>query len=267
MSKFRNVALTDFNLDNLSYYKTELKHKASYIILGNEICPSTKKPHLQGFIVFKQARTFKQWKSILPAKVHFDKVYSTAFANIEYCKKDGNIAFEYGVRPKGQGRRTDYEHVRQMLYDGANMRDIINEVSSYQAVRSAEIIKKYIGNPRPIAPIEVTWIWGRSGVGKTRLVYEKYPDLYRCDSFKWWNKYDGHDVVLIDDIRGDFCKFHELLKLTDIYPFQVENKGGMCHVEFTKLFITAPFPPEELYQTYEDYTQLLRRITNIIHLE
>jgi len=248
--------------------KVEIKLKASYIILGLEECPKTQKQHIQGFIIFKQAKTFKQWKSILPAKVHFEKCYSQALNNIKYCSKDGNVLFEYGTKPKGQGKRSDYVVVREMLASGASMKTIVNSVSSYQAVRSAEIIKKYIDEPRKIAPIEVIWIYGATGVGKTRFVYKKHPELYRCISYKWWNGYDGHDVVLIDDIRGDFCKFHELLKLTDLYPFRVEIKGSMTQVKYTKLYITAPFPPEQLYESYsEDYKQLTRRITKIIKLE
>lgn len=264
---FRNIALTDFNMKNLFYYDTDLKDKASYIILGQEECPTTHKQHIQGFIISKQARTFKQWQSLLPAKVHFEKCYSQALKNIKYCSKDGNILLEHGTRPKGQGKRSDFVCVREMLCSGASMTDIVNSVTSYQAVRSAEIIKKYIDTPRKIAPVEIVWIWGATGVGKTRYVYEKHPDLYRCISYKWWNGYDQQDVVLIDDIRGDFCKFHELLKLTDIYPFRVEIKGSMTQIKYTKLYITAPFPPEQLYSTYsEDYKQLTRRITQIIKL-
>ena len=43
-------------------------------------------------------------------------------------------------------------------------------------------------------------------------------DIYTClDNYKFWEGYDGHDNVIIDDIRGDFCKFHQLLKLLDRY--------------------------------------------------
>ena len=51
------------------------------------------------------------------------------------------------------------------------------------------------------------------------MVYEENTNVFRPLNYKWWEGYDGHEVVLLDDIRKDFCKFHELLTLLDIYPY------------------------------------------------
>lgn len=272
LKKFRNFAITDFSVDNLRYYVSDIQHLCSYIILGKEKCATTLKEHIQGFIIFKSARTFKQVKNLLPAKVHIEKTYAAAVANIKYCSKDGNLLLEFGTRPSGQGRRSDFVLVRDMLTNGATMREVCENVTSYQAVRSAEIILKYLDTPRPIQRIEIIWIWGKTGVGKTSSVWKEHPNLHTMYNYKWWDGYDAHEVVLLDDIREEFCSYRDLLRITDIYPFRVENKGGFRHVQFTKMYITAPFPPRELFPEFDDKgifdsSEFLRRITKIIHLE
>ena len=115
--------------------------------------------------------------------------------------------------------------------------------------------------------INVIWIWGASQTGKTKYVYDNCPNPFRPLNFKWWEGYDGHKTVLIDDFRKDYCKYHELLTLLDIYPIRVETKGGSRQVQFDTIYITSPYSPEETYDTREDIFQLTRRITQVIHKE
>ena len=83
---------------------------------------------------------------------------------------------------------------------------------------------------------------------------------------KWWEGYDGQEVVIINDYRKDFCKFHELLNLLDRYPYRVECKGGSRQFTSKTIVITTPLSPEETWEnrTSEDLGQLLRRIDNIL---
>lgn len=150
------------------------------------------------------------------------------------------------------------------------MCDVVDVVHNYQAVRHAELYLKYKERPRPVAPIRVINIYGEAGSGKTQSVYKFCsPALpFTPISYKWWDGYDGDKFVLLDDIRGDFCKFHQLLKLLDIYPFRIETKGGSRQVQFTTLFITTPIPLVEIWEhrTDENLKQLSRRITHTINV-
>lgn len=242
-----------------------------YFIVGREVCPTTKNIHFQGYISFKNGKTFKQTKTWFGLdKIHIEPAKGNDFQNQKYCEKDGNLILELG-EPINQGKRSDISRAVEIIKNDGNMRKVCTEVMNYQAVRHAELYLKYMEAKRPVAPIEVIWIYGSSGKGKTKKVYEdnKDMDIFTPVSYKWWEGYDGHKVVLIDDIRRDFCKFHELLKLLDIYPFRIETKGGSRQVQFNKIYITAPYSPTEMWEgrNDEDIYQLQRRITQTIDID
>ena len=113
------------------------------------------------------------------------------------------------------------------------------------------------------------WFYGPTGSGKSRCAEEMFPNAYWAMSTgKWWEGYDGQEVVIINDYRKDFCKFHELLNLLDRYPYRVECKGGSRQFTSKTIVITTPLSPEETWEnrTSEDLGQLLRRIDNILFL-
>lgn len=242
-----------------------------YFIVGKETCPTSKKIHFQGYISYKNGKTFKQTKRWFGLdKIHLEIARADDFKNQAYCEKEGNLILEIG-KPINQGKRSDIERAVEIIKETNSVAQVCDSVFNYQAVRHAELYLKYKEKKRPVKPIEVIWIFGSSGKGKTKRVYDENEgtDIFTPVNFKWWEGYDAHEVVLIDDIRRDFCKFHELLKLLDIYPFRVETKGGSRQVQFRKIYITAPYSPEEMWggRTDEDIFQLTRRITQTINID
>lgn len=248
-----------------------LRKGIAYMVCGKEICPTTKKEHLQGYIRWTNAKTWKAAKKWFELdKIHIEYAKGNDFHNQDYCLKE-NKFLEIG-EPTKQGKRTDIERAVSIVKKTNSIASVLEEVNNYQAVRHCELYMKYKEKARDIAPIEVIWIYGSSGKGKTRKVYDDNPseNIFTPINYKWWEGYDAHEVVLIDDIRRDFCLFKELLKLTDIYPFRVETKGGSRQVQFKKLYITAPYSPEHMWCDYcsgENITQLLRRITHTVNID
>lgn len=239
-----------------------------YILYGFEKCPTTHKEHLQGCVIFENAITFKgckkKLKLLFDDTIHIETMISNLDSNQVYCKKD-NDWIEHGCPPSGQGNRSDISEIIDLAKSGAKMTTIIDSVNiNYQTLKFAENIYKYLDTPRPIGPVKVVWLYGQSGVGKTRFVYENFTDIFRPITEKWWNGYDGHKTVLIDDFRTSFCGFQRLLQLTDIYPFQVETKGGSRQVAYDTIVITTPFNHYKTFQDElgEDILQLTRRITD-----
>jgi len=234
------------------------EEKVKYFIMGLEICPTTQKEHLQGYIYYVNPRSFSSIKKKYP-RAHIEAALGTPKQASEYCMKEGAY-IEGGELPQ-QGSRSDLDEVRDILKTTGKMSDVVEKATSYQSVRMAEAILKYKEKPRDFKP-EVLWFHGATGTGKSKEAYEILGDeCYTCLSTgKWFEGYDAHENVLIDDMRRDFMKFHELLRLLDRYAMRVECKGGSRQFKAKKIIITSAFHPRDLFETREDIGQLLRRI-------
>lgn len=107
-----------------------------------------------------------------------------------------------------------------------------------------------------------------TGTGKSRKAFEQYPQAYyKMPTTKWWDGYDRHEVVVVDDYRTNMCTFGELLRLFDRYPLLVELKGGTVNFLAKTIVITTPKSPRETWEgrCEEDLQQLLRRIEHVVH--
>lgn len=311
LGKFYNWCFTynNYTEDIVSKIRENLKKEAKYWVFGYEKAPTTGTPHLQGYVEFETQRT---WSGV--QKKVFDGRCSwlvprngTAAIASSYCKKgeqsheefdqegvDGpnygrNVRFEESEEHKigKQGKRTDIELAKKLISEGKGMRHIVQEVNSYQAVKMSELILKYKENVRNWAPI-VIWLWGPTGCGKTRYAYdeakkemakyeaEKYDSepYFTNGELTWWEGYDAHPVVVIDEFREHHAKLDQMLRITDRYPYRVQNKGSTRQLLAKVIFITSCYPPDELYRSTagrsaknrDSVKQLLRRITSIINL-
>lgn len=249
---------TDKDLEDLKV----LSQTSKYMIVGKEKGEKGTE-HYQGYIYFSEAKSFSSIKKKLK-RAHIEVAKGSPESNENYCGKDGDVIIRVGECPK-QGKRSDIDNVREKLKEGSNMSDIVNSAKSMQSIRLAEVWLKYNEKGRDWKP-EIRWYHGSTGSGKTRAAREWLEkDIYTClDNIKWWEGYDAHESVLIDDFRKDFCKFHQLLKLLDRYEYKVEVKGGSRQLLAKKIAITCPYPPDKVYETREDVKQLLRRIDEVI---
>ena len=221
-------------------------------------------PHIHIWLHYKNARAFMRIKKKFPrANIKVGKGNDKQAK--EYLTKDGPLEEEFGEMSK-QGCRTHLQDIRAVLKEEPSMRKVMDMAENYQAARMAEMILKYDEPVRPYGPRRVYWHYGDTGLGKSWVAEKTYgDDLFKPMNYKWWDGYDGHKVVLLDDIRGDYCKFHEILKLTGESGFRVETKGGSRQAIYDIIYITSPFHPSELWQTIENKSQLLDRITEIRH--
>jgi len=254
--------------DHLWFEELSKKKGIRYLVVGREHT-KTEGLHFQGYIAWNNGKNFKQAKRWFGLdKIHIEWAKGNDFQNQKYCSKE-NLMIEVG-KPTKQGKRTDIEKALQIAKETGKIRDVLVKVSNYQAVRHVELYMKYL-EPEVLRPdLQVINIWGPSGTGKTRFVYENEKDIFRPLNYKWWEGYDGHGTVLLDDIRKDFSTFGNLLKLLDIYPIRVECKGGSRQLRCMKIYITTPVPFVEMWQNREivgDLYQLERRITQTYHID
>jgi hypothetical protein len=248
-----------------NYTETDLeqlqKLKSNYILLAHEVGEETQTPHIQGFLYFKNTTTIARLSKHIP-RAHIEITQGTNEQAINYCRKDQNIIFENGKAPIKPGKRNDLTDIRRAVQQGEDMVSIINNYpANYQAIRYAEKIRTYLEPKRNWQP-KVFWYYGETGTGKTKNAYAFLGEnAYFKDGSKWWDGYDAHESVIIDDFRPSQFSFQELLRLLDRYPHQVEYKGGTRQFLAKTIIITTPLSIEETFSINENINQLQRRIS------
>ncbi len=263
-NRHRNYCFTIFGYDEA--YEQRLKEfDCKYLVFGREICPDTQKLHLQGYIELTNAKTVRAFqKKLGNIKFHCKPRIATSDKASAYCKKDEDY-FEKGKISR-QGTRNDLTSVRESIQRGASMRDIIEVSSNYQCLRMAEKVFTYYEKPRNF-PTEVLWFWGPTGTGKTRTAYASSTDPYTANlTAQWWDGYDAHEHVIIDDFRSTFCNFPQLLQYLDRYACRIPFKGGFRQLLAKQIIVTCPTHPNDSFPgSGENIDQLLRRIKTIVY--
>ena len=110
------------------------------------------------------------------------------------------------------------------------------------------------------------WWVGPSGTGKSRLLWELYPNHFAKALNKWWDRYRFEDVVAIEEwaAKND-CTASSLKKWADRYPFPGEIKGGvMQRLRPKKIIVLSNYTPQQCFLNNEDLEPILRRFT-VIH--
>lgn len=214
----------------------------SYLIFGIEEGASGT-PHLQGYVEFQRKRRLAGVKKFFSCKrLHLEQRRGTSEEASDYCKKDGEYE-EYGsLSQSHQGQRNDLEKIRDEIKDGVSERDIAEAYFSRWVVyrSSFTAYRQLIADNGIRLHLRVIVLHGEAGVGKSRYVWERYPDLYSCPTgnLQWFDGYEGQKTVLLDDYRGEADETF-LLKLLDIYPMQVPVKGSFRHWVPDRIFITS----------------------------
>lgn len=226
--------------------------KLKYIIWGKERCPTTDRKHYQGYAVFTRTHRIPGAKRIIGGgdNIHIESRRGTRQQARDYCAKDGDI-IEHG--------RLEVLTVEEILNKDITF---IKENYPLMYVRYFRgIAHLKLEKGENYREIEVYWLWGEPGTGKTRQVMEM-EDVYKLDyPYKWWDGYEGEKILLLDDIKNtrDFDRNY-LLQILDGYKLRLECKGSHTYAKWKKVYITSNYEPE-IYDK-----AILRRITKIINV-
>lgn len=268
-NKHRSYFFTWNNYTEQDYdtVKQFIIDNTQYGLLAREIAPTTGTKHIHFYFYFTHQKAFNKLKNMFP-KANIQAAKGTAEQNKVYISKTDIDYFEYGEQPK-QGKRSDIQEVLTSVQSGETMREIIPKITSVQSVKFAETCMKYFEQKREFKT-RVLWLYGKSNTGKTKYAYQHYENLYSVmitDNLKWWDGYDRHKNVIIDDLRPGIIDFTRLLRLLDRYEFRVETKGSTRQMLAETIIITSSLHPEKFVPPEEEVEQLLRRIDKIIFFE
>lgn len=277
----------------------------SYFVGGREIAPTTGTPHIQGFFYLGLQTTRSALLKRLPEGIHLEpKGSGSTFKQCsDYCKKGqqsheewkeqgsggpnfgvGADFFEHGTLPwdqekKGEAGKQSIEERWELAKNG----DF--ESLPPEHIRTYQYIYTRFQEVEDRNGLHNYWVWGATGVGKSRWVREHYGEgmvghseqpvhpgfvstgFYSKGTNKWWDGYNNENVVLIDDFDPDHGKYlaYYLKIWADHYAFNAEVKGGMLKIRPLIVIITSQYPLEACFERKEDVDALSRRF-EIINL-
>lgn len=237
---------------------------AEYVIIGNEIGEQGT-PHFQGYCEFQHARTLNGVKRILK-RAHLERRRGTPQEAITYCEKEGDF-IEHGIRPTTT-KLTPKERWTRILHlaETGNV-EALKEEFPGEYIRYHEKLKSMIvRQPTILTILENEWWYGSTGTGKSRRLWNIYPNHYQKELNKWWCGYQGQDVVAIEEwAPKNECTASALKIWADRYPFTAQVKGGsLQRIRPKKIIVLSNYTIEQCFPAMEDCEPIKRRF-QVVH--
>lgn len=280
--------LNNWTEEEYTYLTTVFAPQTTWFVVGRETAPETGTSHLQGACILGTQWSFSKLKTLIGLKrAHIEPMRGKPEDSLVYCTKEDSEAFVCGTLPS-PGKRSDIALAVEEILQGSSVRQLaqdpqIGAVAVVKYHKGLTVLRSLTQPVRTTAPF-VFWLYGETGVGKTRCAFKSARCLARNDGrgeddiwissggLKWFDGYDGQSVAIFDDFRAKHVSsFPFLLRLLDRYPVQCEFKGGFVSWVPKYIFITCPYTVDECFRTRgehvpEDMRQLHRRINKEICL-
>lgn len=243
--------------------------------------------HTHLYLCYNNAYKFSSLKNAFPTP-HFDMAQGTSQQNRDYVTKEGkwendkkhetnlpDTFEEWGEMPlERQGQRNDIRDLYDMIKQGMTNYEILELNPEYMLkIEKIEKARQIVNEERfknEFRKLEVTYIYGNTGTGKTRGVMEQfgYSNVYRITDYQHpFDAYAGQDVILFEEFRSSL-KMQDLLVYLDGYPVELPARYGNKVACFTKVFFTSNISLDCQYDTIqkeyrETWKAFLRRINKV----
>lgn len=256
-----------FKYPQLFEYLTNL-NSLKYLISCKEIAPSTGHEHIHIFVCFSIPIKMSIKKT---CGAHIEKCLGTIKQNIDYIKKDGEILDEIGEVPRESGGRHTVDELKKIDCPDELQWNEYNTWKTIHSETSNDI--KITDWYKP--EVKVTYVWGDSGVGKSKYVHDKCLEegIETVNIVKhsgdFWIGIGNAECAIYDDFRPSDMKPAEFINFIDYNRHALNIKGGCKQNNYKRIFITSVMDPQYIYSgicSDEPRKQWLRRM-EIINLK
>lgn len=223
-------------------------------------------PHTHIYLAFRNAVMFSTLQSCFYG-AHIESARGSHRENRDYIRKEGKWAQdakhgtnlpdtfeESGELPEEpQRRQKDSEAILAMISGGATNAEILrefptamNRLQRIEEARQTLLEEQYRTTFRTL---HVTYIWGKTGVGKTRSVMERhgYENVYRVTNYAHpFDGYAGQDMILFDEFRSSL-PVSDMLKYLDGYPVKLPCRYADKTACFTQIYVVSNIDFEAQY--------------------
>lgn len=284
MLTFNNPSEHSVNHDSINAAMREIN--CVYYCMCDEIGEKNT-PHIHLYFYCKNAISFEKVKKLFPS-AHIEIAHGTSRENRDYIRKEGkylnsqkketNIIDtfeEYGEMPLDNTLKKERmsSQVLKMIKDGCSTAEIIETFPSFRVpqieqMRQAILEDEYADKWRDV---ELIYIYGKTGVGKTRYIMDNYDfrNVYKITNYK--NPFDGYSqqpVILFDEFRSSI-PLTEMLQYTDGYPCRLPARYADKTACYTKVFIVSNIPLEKQFtdiqhSSPESWNAFIRRMNRVV---
>lgn len=295
-SQSRKWALTinnplDVNMTHDAIIEILQRFSLTYYCLADEIA-TTGTYHTHIFMYSQSPIRFSTIKNRFLV-AHIEKAYGSAKENREYIKKGGRWENTEKAETSVQGTFEEWgelpaekeEEAPEMyklikaLREGKDTMEVIDEnpnlafrIRDIELLRQTILEEKYSGENRKL---EVSYLYGASGSGKTKSIFEAHDAKTICRVTDYGGKngvrfdaYHAQDVLVFEEYHSQI-PISAMLNFLDIYPLTLPARYSDRVACFTKVYLTSNIPLEQQYQDVqysqpETWRAFLRRIHNVV---
>ncbi|ATP66710.1 Rep [Rodent associated cyclovirus 1] len=257
------------------------KTKCTYLIIGKEICPTTQRRHLQGYMyivilfIFRNLNKSYRFSTIkrlfCTERVHIELARGSDTDNRRYCSKENDF-FEYGTPSTNSRKSNTIQDATEAIRQGHNLQYVAENFDTIY-VRHWRGLEKFIEKIKPPPERDfktfVKYFYGPPGTGKSRTALQEAKEtnepIYYKPRGPWWDGYEQQPNVIIDDFYG-WIPYDDLLKILDRYPYRVPIKGSYQIFNSKRIWITSNIEPEKQYKHSHFIPEALLRRIDVIKL-
>jgi len=258
-----------------------------YYCMADELGLEEETPHTHLYVAFSGGVRFSTIKKHFPTS-HIEKARGTSAENRDYIQKSGKWESddkrgtqvsgtfeEWGDMPK-ENRGTVVEAmIIERILDGGTNAEILCEFPHYlRGLRDIEYVRQTLKAEEyrdKWRELETIYIWGSTGVGKTRSVMDGhgYSNVYAVNNYKHpFDGYAGEKVMLFDEFNSGF-RIQDMNNYLDGYPISLPARYSNKQACYEKVFIVSNLDLREQYKSEQQtvpevWAAFIRRIHKVI---
>ena len=244
-----------------------------WFVIYEEIAPTTGHIHWHSVLVLKRAMR-AHICVVLDPRATWEKMWGQLKTAYRYVSKENNKFFEYGRLPLTIERMLESDERKEMKRSSPTRSEMKWQEMVERAKAGDQTIREERVYARHMAYFDQVfasvhndvifdgelkdkniWIYGPAGTGKSRMVWEMAKDthstVYVKNQNKWWDGFNGQNIVLIDDAGENMRALTSHLKnWGDRYPITAEVKGGTRRINTSEfhLIVTSNYSIEQIFQ-------------------
>jgi len=237
-----------------------------YLMIGFHVGEKDKVPHIHAVICLKKKTRFSALKKMYP-RANIQPRKGTLEECAIYLNKYNGGMKEWGERPQNLTERNKRTWDDAFALAKAGKLEDIPKVMLIRYYHAFKRIKQdYPAMPQHLKAPCGEWWWGETGSGKTLQAWTTYPDLYPKAKNKWWDGYQGEEIVLVDEVMKKDSSWIVpfLMTWSDCYRFPAEQKGTTVQIRPVKIIVTSNYCILDFCEDHPLVTQdaLMRRFTD-----